>query len=99
MKVIGFGEEGGINDVLRKRCVDEKVVVRKAALVLISKLTTFQGEGSAFDSMLLKIMGMACSDQLVSIRKAAISALFEVQFLFLLSFLYDLNKKSFLNSV
>ncbi|GJW08963.1 condensin-2 complex subunit D3 [Tanacetum coccineum] len=77
MKVMGFGEEGGINDVLRKRCVDEKAAVRKAALVLISKLTTFQGEGSGFDSMLLKIMGVACSDQLVSIRKAAISALSE----------------------
>nr|GEX35013.1 condensin-2 complex subunit D3 [Tanacetum cinerariifolium] len=41
MKVMGFGEEGGITDVLRKRCVDEKAAVRKAALVLISKLTTF----------------------------------------------------------
>nr|GFA63885.1 condensin-2 complex subunit D3 [Tanacetum cinerariifolium] len=42
MKVMGLGEEGGINDVLRKWCVDEKAAVRKAALVLISKLTTFQ---------------------------------------------------------
>ncbi|KAI3691568.1 hypothetical protein L6452_31364 [Arctium lappa] len=73
MEVIGFG----INDVLRKRCVDEKAAVRKAALVLISKLTALQGEGGGFDDMLLKIMGMACSDQLVSIRKAAISALSE----------------------
>nr|GEY47029.1 condensin-2 complex subunit D3 [Tanacetum cinerariifolium] len=32
MKVMGFGEEGGINDVLRKRCVDEKAAMRKAAL-------------------------------------------------------------------
>nr|GEZ78438.1 condensin-2 complex subunit D3 [Tanacetum cinerariifolium] len=44
MKVMGFGEEGGINDFFRKRCVDEKAAVRKAALVLISKLTTFQGD-------------------------------------------------------
>ncbi|KAJ9537063.1 LOW QUALITY PROTEIN: hypothetical protein OSB04_029796 [Centaurea solstitialis] len=80
MEVIRFGEEGGINDVLRKRCVDEKAAVRKAALVLISKLTALQGEGGRFDDMLLKIMGMACSDPLVSIRKAAISALSEVQF-------------------
>lgn len=77
MEVIRFGEDGGINDVLRKRCVDEKAAVRKAALVLISKLTVLQGEGGGFDDMLLKIMGMACSDQLVSIRKAAISALSE----------------------
>ncbi|XP_024978621.1 condensin-2 complex subunit D3 [Cynara cardunculus var. scolymus] len=77
MEVIRFGEDGGINDVLRKRCVDEKAAVRKAALVLISKLTALQGEGGGFDDMLLNIMGMACSDQLVSIRKAAISALSE----------------------
>ncbi|KAI3777801.1 hypothetical protein L1987_47604 [Smallanthus sonchifolius] len=77
MKIMGFGEEGGINDLLRKRCVDEKAAVRKSALVLISKLTALQGEGGGFDDMLLKIMGVACSDQLVSIRKAAISALSE----------------------
>ncbi|KAL7595809.1 hypothetical protein Lser_V15G30715 [Lactuca serriola] len=77
MKVMGFGEDGGINDVLRERCVDEKAAVRKSALVLMSKLTVLQGEGGGFDEMLLKIMGIACSDQLVSIRKAAISALSE----------------------
>nr|GEV73953.1 condensin-2 complex subunit D3 [Tanacetum cinerariifolium] len=37
IKVMGFGEEGGINDVLRKRCVDEKAAVRKAALDCIRK--------------------------------------------------------------
>ncbi|KAL4565790.1 hypothetical protein LXL04_029896 [Taraxacum kok-saghyz] len=77
MKVMGFGEEGGINDVLRERCVDEKAAVRKSSLVLMSKLTVLQNEGGGFDEMLLKIMGIACSDQLVSIRKAAISALSE----------------------
>ncbi|KAJ0458861.1 putative armadillo-like helical, condensin subunit 1/Condensin-2 complex subunit D3 [Helianthus annuus] len=77
MKIMGFGEDGGINDLLRKRCVDEKAAVRKSALVLISKLTALQGDGGGFDDMLLKIMGVACSDQLVSIRKAAISALSE----------------------
>nr|XP_043617734.1 condensin-2 complex subunit D3 isoform X2 [Erigeron canadensis] len=77
IKVMGFGEDGGINDVLRKRCVDEKAAVRKAALVLISKLSALQGGDGGFDDTLLKIMGVACSDQLVSIRKAAISALSE----------------------
>ncbi|KAI7736421.1 hypothetical protein M8C21_016094 [Ambrosia artemisiifolia] len=77
MKIMGFGEDGGLNDLLRKRCVDEKAAVRKSALVLISKLTALQGEGGGFDDVLLKIMGVACSDQLVSIRKAAVSALSE----------------------
>ncbi|KAL8256763.1 hypothetical protein R6Q59_028804 [Mikania micrantha] len=77
MKIMGFGEDGGVNDLLRKRCVDEKAAVRKSALVLISKLTALQGQGCGFDETLLKIMGVACSDQLVSIRKAAISALSE----------------------
>ncbi|KAI3689478.1 hypothetical protein L2E82_47436 [Cichorium intybus] len=77
MKVMGFGEDNGINDVLRERCVDEKAAVRKSALVLMSKLTVLQGDVGGFDEMLLKIMGIACSDQLVSIRKAAISALSE----------------------
>ncbi|XP_059648060.1 uncharacterized protein LOC132294275 [Cornus florida] len=81
-EVIGFGDEGcsrqegGMKDLLRKRCTDEKAAVRKAALLLISKLTALLG--GAFDTVVLKTMGMACSDPLVSIRKAAISALSEV---------------------
>jgi len=81
-EVMGFGDageqilEGGMNDLLRKRCTDEKAAVRKSALVLISKLTALLG--GAFDGALLKSMGIACSDPLVSIRKAAISALSEV---------------------
>ncbi|GFZ21796.1 binding protein [Actinidia rufa] len=65
----------GMNDLLRKRCSDEKAAVRKAALFLISKLIALLG--GAFDEDLLKTMGMACSDPLVSIRKAAVSALSE----------------------
>ncbi|KAI8566056.1 hypothetical protein RHMOL_Rhmol02G0009600 [Rhododendron molle] len=65
----------GMNELLRKRCTDEKAAVRKAALVLISKLIALLG-GSC-DEDVLKTMGMACSDPLVSIRKAAVSALSE----------------------
>ncbi|CAM8921365.1 unnamed protein product [Rhodiola kirilowii] len=65
--------EGSLSDLLKMRCMDEKAGVRKASLLLISKLTTLQG--GAFDEALLKTMGIACSDPLVSIRKAAVSAL------------------------
>ncbi|CAM8911876.1 unnamed protein product [Rhodiola kirilowii] len=67
--------EGSLSDLLKMRCMDEKAGVRKASLLLISKLTTLQG--GAFDEALLKTMGIACSDPLVSIRKAAVSALSE----------------------
>ncbi|KAL6970282.1 hypothetical protein U1Q18_029982 [Sarracenia purpurea var. burkii] len=69
------GPDGGMNDLLRKRCTDEKAAVRKASLLLISKLISLAG--GALDEAVLKTMGMACSDPLVSIRKAAISALSE----------------------
>ncbi|GAB4851296.1 hypothetical protein Ancab_030592 [Ancistrocladus abbreviatus] len=65
---------GGMNDLLRQRCTDEKAAVRKAALLLITKLMTLSHD---FDSDILKTVGMACLDPLVSIRKAAISALSE----------------------
>ncbi|XP_050206637.1 uncharacterized protein LOC126656175 isoform X2 [Mercurialis annua] len=79
-KVLGLEEggeviEGRINDILRKRCMDEKANVRRAALALVSKLISLMNGN--FDGILLKTMGMACSDPLVSIRKAAISALSE----------------------
>ncbi|XVF28306.1 hypothetical protein REPUB_Repub15cG0018500 [Reevesia pubescens] len=80
-EVMGLGEgeekrlEGGMNDLLRKRCMDDKAAVRKAALLLVTKLTALLG--GSFDGVVLKMMGMACSDPLVSIRKAAISALSE----------------------
>ncbi|GMH08305.1 hypothetical protein Nepgr_010145 [Nepenthes gracilis] len=67
-------QEWGMNDLLRKRCRDEKAAVRKAAILAISKLMTL---GGGLDGDILKAVGMACSDSLVSIRKAAISALSE----------------------
>ncbi|KAL5849450.1 hypothetical protein ACOSQ4_007463 [Xanthoceras sorbifolium] len=73
-QVIGF-EEGKVNGLLRKRCMDEKAAVRKAALLLINKVTGLLG--SSIDGFILKMMGMSCSDPLVSIRKAAITALSE----------------------
>lgn len=68
-----------VTDILKKRCVDEKAAVRRAALVLVSKLTSLMG--GCFDCSILKTMGTSCSDPLISIRKAAISALSEVCFL------------------
>ncbi|WCJ38399.1 Condensin-2 complex subunit CAP-D3 [Euphorbia peplus] len=67
--------EGRINDILRTGCMDEKANVRRASLVLVNKLAALL-EG-AFDGILLKTMGMACSGPLVSIRKAAMLALSE----------------------
>lgn len=81
-ELMGIGNEGsnrlqgGMNNLLQRRCLDEKAAVRKAALFLISKLIPLLG--SAFDGDLLKTVGMACSDPLLSIRKAALSALSEV---------------------
>lgn len=76
-KALGFDEglEGRANDFLKKRCTDEKAAVRKAALLLITKLMALVG--SSLDPDILKMMGITCSDPLVSIRKAAISALSE----------------------
>ena len=73
--VAGVGGKG-INEMLRRRCVDEKAVVRKAALLFVTNLTALLG--GAIDEVVLKTMGMACSDSLLSIRKAAASALSEV---------------------
>ncbi|XP_038874592.1 condensin-2 complex subunit D3 isoform X2 [Benincasa hispida] len=81
-EVLGSGDRhckkngGEIHALLRKRCVDEKAAVRKAALFLITKCTTLLG--GAMDGDMLKTVGIACSDPLVSIRKAATSALSEV---------------------
>ena len=46
--------------------------------LLVAELTGLFGSG--FHGALLKTTGMACSDPLVSIRKAAVSALSEVIF-------------------
>ncbi|KAL9232809.1 hypothetical protein vseg_007874 [Gypsophila vaccaria] len=74
---LGFekGHQGGVNDLLRTRCTDEKAAVRKAALLLATKMMTLVG--SSLDPDILQMIGIACSDPLVSIRKAAISALSE----------------------
>ncbi|KAI4345407.1 hypothetical protein L6164_012535 [Bauhinia variegata] len=68
--------EGGLNNLLRRRCMDDKAAVRKASLHLVTKLSTLLNV--AIDKVVLKIMGGACSDPLISMRKAAISALSEV---------------------
>ncbi|XP_040958289.1 condensin-2 complex subunit D3 isoform X3 [Gossypium hirsutum] len=80
-EVMGLSEGGeerpqcGMNDLLKNRCMDDKAAVRKAALLLVTKLISLLD--GCFDGILLKTVGMACSDPLVSIRKAAISALSE----------------------
>ncbi|KAJ8560441.1 hypothetical protein K7X08_022301 [Anisodus acutangulus] len=78
-KFMGFDSVGNgseMNNILKKRCMDEKAAVGKAALLVISKLISLSD--SAPDEDFLKTLGMACSDPLVSIRKAAISALSEL---------------------
>lgn len=64
------------NNLLKKRCLDEKAAVRKATLLLITRYTLMTGQ--PMDEIILKIIGRACSDPLISIRKAAVSALSEV---------------------
>ncbi|KAI0518625.1 hypothetical protein KFK09_006061 [Dendrobium nobile] len=64
------------NELLRKRCSDEKAAVRKAALFLITKSTILMGR--PIDELVLKTVGSSCMDPLVSIRKAAVSAISEV---------------------
>ncbi|XP_047976325.1 condensin-2 complex subunit D3 [Salvia hispanica] len=73
-EVIRHGGEG-MSKILKLRSVDEKAAVRKAALLLISKSLSLLGD--ELDEELLKTVGIACSDPLVSIRKVAISALSE----------------------
>ncbi|ESQ55882.1 hypothetical protein EUTSA_v10024228mg [Eutrema salsugineum] len=79
-QALGFSGEisegnGIVTDLLKKRCVDEKAATRRAALLLVTKLTSLLG--GCFDASILKTMGTSCSDPLISIRKAAISALSE----------------------
>ncbi|KAL6599911.1 hypothetical protein ACP70R_045562 [Stipagrostis hirtigluma subsp. patula] len=66
----------GLGELLRLRCTDDKAAVRKAALVLITKAIGLIGR--PVDESLLCAMGAACSDPLVSIRKAALAAISEV---------------------
>ncbi|XP_008800873.2 condensin-2 complex subunit D3 [Phoenix dactylifera] len=74
-EIMGIGS-AGFNELLRRRCVDEKAAVRKAALLLITKSMALIGR--PIDEVLLKTVGSACADPLVSIRKAALAALSEV---------------------
>ncbi|CAN6468839.1 unnamed protein product [Victoria cruziana] len=65
-----------LNALVRRRCGDDKAAVRKAALLLITKAIALLGR--VVDESVVKTIGLACSDPLVSIRKAALSALSEV---------------------
>ncbi|CAM0949673.1 unnamed protein product [Alopecurus aequalis] len=65
-----------LGELLRRRCIDDKAAVRKAALVLITKAIGLIGR--PVDESLLSAMGAACSDPLVTIRKAALAAISEV---------------------
>ncbi|KAL5206634.1 hypothetical protein ABZP36_034843 [Zizania latifolia] len=65
-----------LGELLRLRCTDDKAAVRKATLVLITKAIRLIGR--PVDELLLSAMGAACSDPLVSIRKAALAAISEV---------------------
>ncbi|KAG9443799.1 hypothetical protein H6P81_015139 [Aristolochia fimbriata] len=69
-------EKVKLNDLLRRRCKDSKAAVRRATLHVIMKYTALMSGG--VDEVMLKLIGVACSDPLVSIRKAAVSALSEI---------------------
>ena len=56
--------------------MDDKVAVRKAALILMTKTTALLGKPP--DETMLQAMGAACSDPMVSIKKAGLLALSEV---------------------
>ena len=66
----------GFKKLIRERCVDEKAAMRKGALILITKSTTLIDR--PIDQVILRTIAAACSDPLVSIRKAALTALSEV---------------------
>ncbi|XP_020573844.1 condensin-2 complex subunit D3 [Phalaenopsis equestris] len=72
---VAFGN-AKFNERLRKRCLDEKAAVRKASLFLITRSSSLMG--SPIDNLVLKTIGSSCMDPLVSIRKAAMSAISEV---------------------
>lgn len=65
-----------LKKLLRERCVDDKAAVRKGALLLITKSMSLIGR--PIDEVVLKTIAVACADPLVSIRKAALTALSEV---------------------
>ncbi|KAI5075423.1 hypothetical protein GOP47_0009499 [Adiantum capillus-veneris] len=67
---------GDLGSLLRRRCFDDKVAVRKATLLLMTKSASLLGRPP--DETMLEAMGSACADPMVSIRKAAMGALSEV---------------------
>ncbi|OAE23585.1 hypothetical protein AXG93_4316s1160 [Marchantia polymorpha subsp. ruderalis] len=62
--------------LLQRRCLDDKVAVRKSALVLMKKSTTLLGKAPEDD--ILHALGAACGDSMISIRKSALAAISEV---------------------
>ncbi|KAL1320915.1 hypothetical protein HN51_065630 [Arachis hypogaea] len=77
-RFMGFGDGNDgveMNNMLRQRCMDDKAAVRRAALHLVTNLTALLG--GTIDEVVLKTMGLACSDPLISMRKAATTALSE----------------------
>ncbi|WOK94700.1 condensin-2 complex subunit D3 [Canna indica] len=71
---VGIGNVG-FDELLKRRCQDDKAAVRKAALLLITKSIAIIER--PLDQVLLRTLSAACSDPLVTIRKAAIVALSE----------------------
>lgn len=69
----GYGDLGSL---LRRRCLDDKVAVRKSTLLLMTKSASLLGRPP--DETMLEAMGSACADPMVSIRKAALGALSEM---------------------
>ncbi|MED6210281.1 hypothetical protein PIB30_062692 [Stylosanthes scabra] len=77
-RFMGFGDGNGrveMNNMLRQRCMDDKAAVKRAALHLVTNMTALLG--GTIDEVVLKTMGLACSDPLISMRKAATAALSE----------------------
>lgn len=67
--------------LLRRRCMDDKAAVRKATLTLMKKSTALLCKPP--DDTMLEAMCAACSDPMVSIKKAALFALSEEYFLWM----------------
>ncbi|CAA6662046.1 unnamed protein product [Spirodela intermedia] len=66
---------GSLSENINNHPCCKKAAVRKATLLLVTKYTLMTGQ--PIDEIILKTIGRACSDPLISIRKAAASALSE----------------------
>lgn len=80
LQAIVSSTDVGFKKLLTERCVDEKAAVRKGALLLIMKSISLIGR--PIDPVVLRTISAACSDPLVSIRKAGLMALSEVMTFF-----------------